>query len=82
MDREFQLLSFEEDGFDLDEHKKTANAHAKALAHAYRVRRQVSVAKVILVVLLFVAGWCLYYLARDIIARYDYNKYHAVDYMY
>jgi hypothetical protein len=79
MDKEFQLTSFEEDGFDLDSHKKAANAHAKAVAHANRIRRQVSIAKVVLVVLLFAAGYCLYYLATDLITRYDYRRYHSVD---
>jgi hypothetical protein len=78
MEKEFQLTSFDEDDFDLESHKKIANAHARAIAHADRVRRQVSIAKVVLIIMLFAAGFCIYYLANDLIARYDYNKYHSM----
>ena len=78
MDRDFQLSSFDEDNFDLNSCKKKASNHARAVAQAERVRRQITVAKVVLVIMLFVAGYCLYYLISELIARYEYNKYHTV----
>lgn len=79
MDKDFILPTFDEDNFDLSSHKNSAACKARAAAEAQRVRTQVSFAKVVLVIMLFLAGYCLYYLASELIARYEYNKYHSVD---
>ncbi len=61
--------------------KRDADFHAKAIAKEKRIGRNYKIAKYIIIVSLFVAGYCLYYLASDLIARYEYNKYHSTDYI-
>ena len=68
MDKDFMLPSFDEDSFNLDEHKKAASAYARVTARAVRVRRRIGVAKVLLVIALFAAGYGIYYLATELIS--------------
>jgi len=48
-----KVMSFDEDKFDLDEHKKAADAVAREKARIKRVRRQVAVGKVLMTIAAF-----------------------------
>ncbi len=78
---EMKIVSFKEDDFDMEKIKREADFHTKAVAREKKVRRNYKIAQYIIIVSLFVAGYCLYYLASDLIARYDYIKYHTADYI-
>jgi heme O synthase-like polyprenyltransferase len=76
-----KMAKFDEDSFDLDDLKKAAGSHVENIKHVKKVRRYIQVAKVVIMVSLFVAGYCTYYLANDLIDRYNYNKYHNTAYL-
>lgn len=80
IDKESQLLAFNEDEFDLEAHKKAAGEQAKTIVQAQRARRRIAVYKIIIMLLAFVAAYWLYCLAGELIERYDYNKYHTTEY--
>ncbi len=78
---EMKIVNFSEDSFDLEKLKKEANLHTRAAAREKKVRRKMEVAKIVIIVALFIAGYCVYYIASDLISRYEYNKYHNTDYL-
>jgi hypothetical protein len=78
---EFQLPSFQEDGFDLEQHKKTANTYAQIVTQSRRVRRKVGFLKIIIFIVLFAAGYFLYYFSSELIARHDYNRHHNTEFV-
>jgi hypothetical protein len=73
---ELKMVTFDEDSFDLDALKKEAGSHAEVLNRAKKIRRNIKIAKIVIMVSFFIAGYCTYYLANDLIDRYNYNKYH------
>lgn len=81
IERDSQFLSFDEDGFDLESHKKTAETRVRKEIRTQRIRRHISIYKVMIMVLAFVVAYCLYHLTNEYIQRYEYKKYHTVDFM-
>jgi len=56
-------LAFDEDTFDLAEHKKAADAVTKKKSRFKRIRRQVVIGKVILAIVAVIIFFLIYYLA-------------------
>jgi hypothetical protein len=76
-----QLLSFQEDEFDLERHKSAADAHAREISRERRTRRQISVYKIIIMLLSFVIMFALYYFINDVILQYDFNRHQNTEYI-
>ena len=70
-----QLLSFDEDSFDMDAHKKAAEAKAFALARQKRLRRRVEVYKALIMLAAAALFFLIYYLINKAIVNYDSVKY-------
>jgi heme O synthase-like polyprenyltransferase len=73
---ELKMVTFDEDSFDLEALKKAAGSHVEVLNRVKKIRRYIRIAKIVIMVSFFIAGYCTYYLANDLIDRYNYNKYH------
>ena len=58
-----KYMSFEEDNFDLNTHKKAADALTRGKARVKRARRQVAVGKVILAIVAFLIFILLFIIA-------------------
>ena len=67
--------NYAEDRFDLDEHKKTAATRVRAFLRHRRVRRKVSLYKVLIMIFAFVIMFCLYHMINKLILHYDYVRY-------
>jgi len=61
-----KVMSFDEDTFDLSEHKKAADAVTREKARVKRVRRQLKVGKVILAVIAVIVCLLLSYVAFEL----------------
>ncbi|MCL1878069.1 MAG: hypothetical protein FWF80_04360 [Defluviitaleaceae bacterium] len=57
---------FDEDNFDLGEHKKAADAVKRDKAHAERKRRQVKYGKVVLAIVTVIIFFGLFYIAAEL----------------
>jgi len=60
------MPTFEEDNFDLIEHKNAATATTQAKARVKRDRRKVSVGRIIVMLLAFIVCTLLYLMARNV----------------
>jgi len=58
-----KVMSFEEDSFDLAEHKKAADTVTRQKAHVKRVRRQVAIGKAVMAVAAFIIFLLLFIIA-------------------
>ncbi|MCL2356180.1 MAG: hypothetical protein FWC70_03325 [Defluviitaleaceae bacterium] len=59
-------MRFDEDGFDLNEHKKAADTVKREKARVERVRRQVKVGKVMLAIVTVIIFFILFYVAAEL----------------
>ena len=66
MSKNVKTLRFDEDGFDLSEHKKAADASTKQKARVKRVRRQIKYGKIILAILTIVLFFVLFIAAAEL----------------
>jgi len=62
-----EAQTFDEDDFDLLEHKKAANTVAQAKAHAKSVRRKVAVGRVIIMVAAIAVCGLLWFMVSMIV---------------
>jgi len=62
MEKVSKITSFDEDNFDLYEHRKAANAVAREQSRLKSIRRQIFVGKVILAIVALSISVLLYYL--------------------
>jgi len=60
------MPTFDEDDFDLIAHKNAATANTQAKARVKRDRRKVSVGRIVIMILAFVACALLYLMARGV----------------
>jgi len=61
------MPTFEEDNFDLIEHKNAATASTQAKARVKRDRRKVSVGRIVVMILAFIICALLYLMARGVV---------------
>jgi len=61
------MPTFEEDNFDLIEHKNKAAASTQAKARVKRDRRKVSVGRIVVMILAFAVCALLYLMARGVV---------------
>ena len=73
---DMQLLSFDEDIFDLAEHKNAAESKVLGKIKAKKERRRIEAYKILIMLAAAVVFFLLYYFINRIIVQYDYNKYH------
>jgi len=66
MKRYTGMISFDEDAFDLNEHKKEAAAFSRKKAREKRVRRQVLIGKIMLGVATVIVFLLLFLVAREL----------------
>ena len=66
MKKNTNAMRFDEDSFDLTEHKKAADAVAREKARVERVRRQVRFGKIMLAVVTILIFFVLILVARDL----------------
>ncbi|MCL2456023.1 MAG: hypothetical protein FWD19_00565 [Defluviitaleaceae bacterium] len=59
-------MRFDEDSFDLSEHKRAADAVTREKARAKRVRRQVKTGKIILAVVTVIIFFILFFVAAEL----------------
>jgi hypothetical protein len=60
-----QAMRFDEDSFDLTEHKRAADAIIREKARISRVRRQVKIGKIILAVVTIIIFFILFFVAAE-----------------
>jgi hypothetical protein len=66
MKKNINAMRFDEDSFDLTEHKKAADAIAREKARAERVRRQVRFGKIMLAVVTIIVFLVLFLVAGEL----------------
>ena len=64
---EQERTAFDEDSFDLQEHKKAANTIAQTKAHVKSVRRKVAVGRIVIMVAAIIVCGLLWYMASMIV---------------
>jgi hypothetical protein len=64
--KNINAMRFDEDSFDLAEHKKAADAVTREKARVKRVRRQVKYGKIILAVVTIIIFFLLFFIAAEL----------------
>jgi len=64
---ETQAIKFDEDTFDLTEHRKAADTVCREKARVRRIRRQLALGKIFLAIAAFAIFLLLYYIAANTI---------------
>ncbi|MCL2197501.1 MAG: hypothetical protein FWB80_01120 [Defluviitaleaceae bacterium] len=59
-------MSFDEDSFDLAEHKRAADAVTREKARVSRIRRQVRIGKIMLAVVTVIIFFALFIIAAEL----------------
>jgi hypothetical protein len=59
-------MRFDEDKFDIDEHKKAADAQTREKARVKRVRKQVKRGKLVVAIITIVIFFALFYIAAEL----------------
>ncbi|MCL2387226.1 MAG: hypothetical protein FWC89_06710 [Defluviitaleaceae bacterium] len=66
MSKNVKTMRFDEDSFDLTEHKKAADASTRKKARVKRVRRQLKYGKIIIAVLTIILFFVLFFIAAEL----------------
>jgi hypothetical protein len=66
MSKNVNTMRFDEDSFDLSEHKKAADAVTREKARVKRIRRQVRLGKIVIVVVTIIIFFALFLLAAEL----------------